>query len=111
MWHLAPFAAGVIAGAVALRLLKAGKTGTGLEKAQDRLRDATVSGLQAIESASARTRARLGERADGAEAATEAGATAAAAAPAEGGDDDRGARRRAKVAPRRRKAGGTKERA
>lgn len=113
MWHLAPFAAGVIMGAAALRLFRSGKTGAGLEKAQDRLRDATVSGLQAIENASARARARLGEHADdaGSGSAPGAAAGAPAATPAEARDDDPGTRKRAKATPQRRKAGSTKGRA
>ncbi|MHB1375570.1 MAG: hypothetical protein ACYC5W_12035 [Thauera sp.] len=59
MFPLFPFVAGVLTGAVALRLIKTDKTKAGLEKAQDTLRDATVSSLEAIEHASARARKRL----------------------------------------------------
>lgn len=59
MFPLFPFVAGVLTGAVALRLLKTDKSKAGLEKAQDKLRDATVSSLEAIENASARARKRL----------------------------------------------------
>ena len=59
MVPLFPFVAGVLTGAVALRLIKTDKTKAGLDKAQDKLRDATVSSLEAIEHASARARKRL----------------------------------------------------
>ena len=49
----------MLTGAVALRLIKTDKTKAGLDKAQDKLRDATVSSLEAIEHASARARKRL----------------------------------------------------
>ncbi|AVR89741.1 hypothetical protein [Thauera aromatica] len=96
MFPLFPFAAGVLAGAVALRLLKNERTRSGLEKAQDRLRGATVSSLEAIEHASARAREKLAaapaEAADRAAPGSAAAAAGEAAAPA--------AR---KPAPRRRK--------
>lgn len=81
MLHLIRFAAGVATGIVAMQLLKnkstqdtlkkagestketLGKAGQStketLEKAQDKLRDATVSSLEAIENASAKARAKL----------------------------------------------------
>jgi flagellar hook-basal body complex protein FliE len=81
MLHLIRFAAGVATGIVAIKLLqskstrktldKAGQstketlekasqsTKETLEKAQDKLRDVTVSSLEAIESASAKARAKL----------------------------------------------------
>ena len=59
MFPLFPFVAGVLTGAVALRLIKTDKTKAGLDKAQDKLRDATVASLEAIEHASARARKRL----------------------------------------------------
>jgi uncharacterized membrane-anchored protein YhcB (DUF1043 family) len=70
MLHLVRFAAGVVTGIVAMQLLKdkstqdtLKKAGTStkktLEKAQDKLRDATVSSLEAIESASAKARTQL----------------------------------------------------
>ena len=40
MFPLFPFVAGVLTGAVALRLIKTDKTKAGLDKAQDKLRDA-----------------------------------------------------------------------
>lgn len=97
MFPLLPFAAGVLAGAVALRLLKTERTRSGLEKAQDRLRDATVSGLEAIEHASARAREKLASApGDTAEREVETAAAAQAA-----GEASAPAAR--KPAPRRRK--------
>ncbi|MFC0712002.1 hypothetical protein [Azorhizophilus paspali] len=64
MFHIIPFAVGVATGAALLKLLKSDKTQEGLDKAQGDLREATVSSLQAIERASARARARLGEKAE-----------------------------------------------
>lgn len=79
MFPLLPFVAGVLTGAVALRLIKTDRTKSGLDKAQDKLRDATVSSLEAIEHASARARMRL----TAAEAEQDTGpAPAPAAAPA-----------------------------
>lgn len=59
MFPLFPFLAGVLTGAAALRLVNTNKTKNGLEKAQHKLRDATVSSLEVIENASARARKRL----------------------------------------------------
>ncbi|MCG5501813.1 hypothetical protein [Ectothiorhodospira lacustris] len=59
MYHLIPFAAGAVVGALAVRLLRTDKTRQGLEKAQDTLREATVSSLSSIEHVSARARKRL----------------------------------------------------
>lgn len=89
MFPLIPFVAGVLTGAVALGLARAGRTKAGLDKAQDKLRGATVSSLEAIEHASARARRRLAaepttEPATEAEAATTAEAPASAAAQAGG---------------------------
>lgn len=78
MFPLFPFVAGVLTGAVALRLLKTDKTQAGLEKAQDTLRGATVSSLEAIENASARARKRLAAEAEAGEAAAEAAGDGAA---------------------------------
>lgn len=75
MYPLLPFAAGMLAGAVVLRLLRTDTTKAGLAKAQRGLRDATVSGLETIENASARARVRLT-----APAAAHAGEQAAAVA-------------------------------
>jgi hypothetical protein len=73
MFHLLPFAVGLLAGAAAVKLMREDKTKDGLEKVQDRLREATVNSLSAIEKSSARLRDRLA----GAEDAAEAGETAA----------------------------------
>lgn len=62
MFHIIPFAVGVVTGAALLKLFKSEKTQEGLDKAQDGLRGATVSSLEAIENASARARARLAGR-------------------------------------------------
>jgi len=59
MLHFIRFAAGVITGVVAMQLIKNKSTRTALEKTQDRLREVTVSSLQAIENASARARTQL----------------------------------------------------
>ncbi len=69
MYPLIPFAAGLVAGALGIRLLKSAKTpslggvaGTAKEqlgRAQEGLRQATVSSLSAIEQSSASLRARL----------------------------------------------------
>ena len=80
MFPLLPFVAGVVTGAVALRLLRTDKTRGSLEKAQDSLRSATVSSLEAIENASARARQRLAAPAPAGDAATAPASTTAAAA-------------------------------
>lgn len=59
MYPLLPFAVGLLTGALGIRLLKAGRTRATLDKAQERLREATVSSLSAIEHSSAQLRARL----------------------------------------------------
>lgn len=70
MLPLLPFAAGLLAGAVAVKLLRAPRTREeldkvqdkarhGLEKAQDKLRDAAISGLAAVENSSAAMKLRL----------------------------------------------------
>lgn len=95
MLPLIPFAAGILTGAVALRLLRSNKARTGLDKArsglgqaQEKLRGAAISGLSAIETTSARTRERL---AAGANEAQEAGEAAAPEAPAQtvAGDEEK----------------------
>lgn len=53
MLPLLPFAAGLLAGAAAVKLLRSDKARAGLGKAQESLREATVSGLAAIEHSSA----------------------------------------------------------
>lgn len=70
MLPLLPFAAGLLAGAVAIRLLRNAKTREGLdkvqdkarhglEKTQDKLRDAAISGLAAVENSSSALKQRL----------------------------------------------------
>lgn len=59
MSQILPFTLGVAVGAALLRLLKHERARDGLHKAQGKLREATVSGLDAIEKASARARTRL----------------------------------------------------
>jgi hypothetical protein len=77
MWRLLTFAAGVVAGAVGVRALKkaeapekltglAHKARSGLDKAGEGLRDATVSGLSAVEKSSASLRAKLSGAAEAA---------------------------------------------
>ena len=73
MFHLLPFAVGLLAGAAAVRLIRDDKTRDGLEKAQERLREATVSSLSAIEQSSARLRDRLVSAPDAVEPAAEPG--------------------------------------
>lgn len=71
MLPLIPFAAGLLAGAAAIRLFRSDKARTGLNKAraslgkaEDQLREVAVSGLTAVESSSARLRERLSTTAD-----------------------------------------------
>lgn len=59
MFPLLPFAVGLLTGAAGVRLLRNESAKKQLAKAQDRLREATVSGLNAIENSSARLRTRL----------------------------------------------------
>ena len=64
MFPLLPFAAGLLTGAVVTRLIKPEKARTTLDKAQERVREATVSSLAAIEHTSAGLRARLTQAAE-----------------------------------------------
>ncbi|MFT4172054.1 MAG: hypothetical protein QM639_05810 [Rhodocyclaceae bacterium] len=73
MLPLLPFAAGLFVGAAAIKLVKKDRTRERLDQAQTRLREATVSGLSAIEHSSARLREKL---------ATPAAPQAEAVAPA-----------------------------
>jgi len=117
MYPLLPFAAGLLAGAVVTRLVKADRARasldraqdrawTSLGKAQDRLREATVSSLAAIEHTSAGLRAKLtheGEEASGAEAAgtrAEARASATTAGPDTSDDAMPTPRARRRAAPK-----------
>lgn len=61
MFHLLPFAVGLLAGAVTVKMVKNDQAKKQLEKAQDSLRRATVSSLNAIEQSSARLRSKLAE--------------------------------------------------
>ncbi|MDT3672172.1 MAG: hypothetical protein ROZ37_17765 [Aromatoleum sp.] len=67
MFPLLPFAAGLLRGAVATRLLKVDKARLGFDKAQNRVREATVSSLAAIEHTSAELRAKLARGSEDAE--------------------------------------------
>lgn len=64
MFPLLPFAAGLLTGAVVTRLIKPEKARTTLDRAQERVREATVSSLAAIEHTSAGLRARLTQAAE-----------------------------------------------
>lgn len=64
MLPLVPFAAGLLAGAVAIKLIRRDKFKVNLGKTGQRLRDATVSSLTSLESASARARSKLKPQAD-----------------------------------------------
>ena len=66
MFPLLPFAVGLLTGAASIRLLRNEKAKKQLDKAQDRLREATVSSLNAIETSSARLRTRLDQTSDAA---------------------------------------------
>jgi hypothetical protein len=59
MFPVFPFAAGLVAGAVAVHLLRGEKAKGRLDKAQDRLREAAVSGLGTIELSMARLRDKI----------------------------------------------------
>ena len=77
MFHLLPFAVGLLAGVVTVKVVKNDQTKKQLEKAQASLKKATVSSLSAIEQSSARLRTKLAEPAE-----APAPASAAAASPA-----------------------------
>lgn len=72
MLPLIPFAVGILTGVAAVKLVRNEKAKKGLECAQERLQNATVSSLAAIEQSSARLRQRLQAPADEAEALVEA---------------------------------------
>ena len=59
MFPLLPFAAGLLTGVAAIKLIRNDKAKKQLDKAQDRLREATVSGLATLEHSSARLRDKL----------------------------------------------------
>ena len=81
MFPLLPFAVGLLTGAAGIRLLRNEKAKKQLDKAQDRLREATVSSLTAIESSSARLRTRLDQPAEATPPAAPAKAPRKRAAP------------------------------
>lgn len=70
MYPVLPFAIGAMVGAAAVRLLKTVSLRGSLDKAQERLRDATISSLDAIEHSSAGLKARLATPATPAAAAS-----------------------------------------
>ena len=85
MFPILPFAVGLLTGAAGVRLLRNEKAKIQLAKAQDRLREATVTSLNAIETSSARLRTRLDQTAEPAPPSAAAKPTprkAAAATPA-----------------------------
>lgn len=59
MLPLLPFAAGLLTGAVALKLWRNDKTKAGIDAASEKIRAATVSGLTHLEASTARARERL----------------------------------------------------
>jgi hypothetical protein len=61
MFHLNRFAAGVLTGIAATYLYKNRKTKASLEEAEDTLRGAAVSTLEAVEKASAKARSHLAD--------------------------------------------------
>lgn len=69
MYPVLPFAIGAMVGAAAVRLLKSVNLRGGLDKAQEKLRDATISSLDAIEHSSAGLKAKLAAVPEAAEAA------------------------------------------
>lgn len=62
MIPLLPFAAGLLVGITAVKLAKNDKTKASLDKAQEKIREATVSGLTAIERSSAKLRTKMEEK-------------------------------------------------
>jgi hypothetical protein len=94
MFPLLPFAVGLITGAASVRLLRNEKTKKQLAKAQDRLREATVTSLNAIETSSARLRTRLDQPVEAAPPATEAPRRPAAARKKSGAAATKGVAKR-----------------
>lgn len=76
MFHLLRFVAGVLTGMVAMSLIKSKQAKAGLEKAEDTLREAAVTTLEAVETASAKARTHLEGEAEAADAG-KSGETAA----------------------------------
>ena len=87
MLPLIPFAAGILTGVVAIKLARNEKAKKHLENAQERMQNATVSGLSAIEQSSAPLRNRLQAPVD-AEVAAEEAAVAPVAVPKAAGESD-----------------------
>ena len=56
MLPLVPFAIGLLTGAAAIKIWRVDKTRLGLGKAKEKIREATVSGLNKLESSSAAMR-------------------------------------------------------
>ena len=79
MFPLLPFAAGLLTGVAAIKLIRNEKAKKQLDKAQDRLREATVSSLATLEQSSARLRDKLQTAPPAAAPAQDAEAPAAAA--------------------------------
>lgn len=96
MFPLLPFAAGLLTGVAAIKLIRNDKAKKQLDKAQDRLREATVSGLATLEHSSARLRDKL----QAAPAAAPAAETPAAAAKAAKPARKPAAKRRAPAKPK-----------
>lgn len=84
MYPVLPFAIGAMVGAAAVRLLKTVSLQGRLDKAQERLREATISSLDAIEHSSAGLKAKLAAAPEAAapETAAASAEAASAAAPA-----------------------------
>jgi hypothetical protein len=59
MFHFIRFAAGVVTGVIAMALVRNKKTKAGLEKVEDKLREAAASTLETVEKASAKARSHL----------------------------------------------------
>lgn len=82
MLPLLPFVAGIATGALAIKLWRADKSRLRLDLAQEKLRNATVSSLEAIEHSSASMRERLSAGKKPADKPKAAPKTAAAKKPA-----------------------------
>lgn len=82
MYPVLPFAIGAMVGAAAVRLLKSVNLRGSLDKAQEKLRDATISSLDAIEHSSAGLKAKLAPPETSASATAAPAEAAAEAAPA-----------------------------
>lgn len=106
MYPVLPFAIGAMVGAAAVRLLKTVNLRGSLDKAQERLRDATISSLDAIEHSSAVLKAKLAAVPEPTEAAPAEAAPARKASPRRRSTPATGAAKTAEAAaarPRTRK--------